>query len=400
MRHTPPLEYKTRLRDTEGKKQEGRGGFVVWSADCRCAESEGIGARHIETIFRAAHRESNDECLTEEKPRKKLNATLTRENKTQKLAEEKAAKQHFKEMNKIYKPGECMKYMSIDLHPTLSDAWYMADLSREISSSGAKITKTSSLCDPALLMWSRVVPPKLTSNDGQVKLAPLKESCKCALYISTLEEIAEHIINHSLAQHIMQICELSGCKVTLVIFGVKEYFKPEGRKKNGNKKCITEIDLEMAITDLIVTSDADAVCVNTPNQLALLIVQYTKAIAEEPYKKSKRLCEENAEFYMKGDNKKCVPIDKDGNGVARVWQQMIAILPLSSLEISRAICGQYKSPLALYDALQSPNGVNELADIGVARAAVPGSLTRRVGPEFARKLHMLFTAEDGNVLLE
>ena len=55
----------------------------------------------------------------------------------------------------------------------------------------------------------------------------------------------------------------------------------------------------------------------------------------------------------------------------------------------------------LYEqALQLPNAVNEIADVGVSRAGVPGARARRVGPEFARRLHVLFTADDGNILLE
>lgn len=53
-----------------------------------------------------------------------------------------------------------------------------------------------------------------------------------------------------------------------------------------------------------------------------------------------------------------------------------------------------------FQSLNSPDSVNELANIGVSRTAVPGSKARRIGPEFARKLHTLFTATDGDILLD
>lgn len=316
------------------------------------------------------------------------------------MAEKRNAKRNADDMNNIYKPGECMRHMNIELHKALLDAWYMGNLQLEISSTGAKLLLMPSICDPGLIMWSRSMPLTFMRIDGQLKLGPSKKTCNRALYIKTLEEVAEHIISRMLSHHMVQVRELSDCDITLVIFGVKDYFKSSGRKKNRWTNIITEIELEMAITDLLVTANCDTVCVNTPNEMAFLIAQQTKAIAEEPYKKSKRECEEQAEYYMKGDNKKCVEVDNNGNGVARLWQQMLAILPTSSLETSRAICAKYKTPLALYEAVHMPNGVTELADVGVSRAAVPGSKPRRVGPEFARKLHTLFTAEDGNMLLD
>lgn len=47
-----------------------------------------------------------------------------------------------------------------------------------------------------------------------------------------------------------------------------------------------------------------------------------------------------------------------------------------------------------------PEGVKAVAELGVSRSAVPGSRARRIGPEFARKLHTILTAEDGNMLIE
>ncbi|XP_050352976.1 crossover junction endonuclease EME1 isoform X2 [Nymphalis io] len=326
--------------------------------------------------------------------------TTAKERQTlkKKLAEERKAA---KNANKIFKPGECIKYMTVEIHPVLLESWFCADIQREVSACGARLKTSSTLCDTALVLWTRTIPPTLTSNDGVVQLTPSKQRCAHGLYIQTAVDIESLVISHTLADNVRRVKELAGCELTLVLFGVKEYFKMSGRKTaNSRQKLITEIDLEKAITDLLVSANCDTIIVNTPNEVALTIVQFTKAIAEEPYKKSKRALDEQADFYMRGDNKKCVAVDKDGNGLSRLWQQMIAILPLSSLETSRALCAHYKTPLALYESLHTSAGVTDLANVGVSRAAVPGSKARRIGPEFARKLHTLFTAEDGNILLE
>ncbi|KAJ8712656.1 hypothetical protein PYW08_007960 [Mythimna loreyi] len=346
------------------------------------------------------------------KGKKTSNKALERQTKKQKLAEEKIAKEANAQLNKIYKKGECMKYMNIEGHPSLWARWYMSDVAREAAQLGARVSQATALVNPALVVWTRSVPRTLGNDGGQVKLSPVREACERALYVADVEELCEMVSAHSLSAHLAQVQQLCGCRLTLLVFRVHDYFKSKGRTNpsvhsaprrrtsNSNRNQLTEIDFELAITDLLVTAEVDTVIVNTASELALTIMQFTKAIAEAPIKKAKRACDEQAAFYMRGDNKNCIAVDKDGAGVARLWQQMLAVLPHSSLDTARAICAQYKSPLQLYESLQSSDSITKLADIGVSRAAVSGARARRVGPEFARKLHTLFTATDGEQLIE
>ncbi|XP_013146015.1 PREDICTED: crossover junction endonuclease EME1 [Papilio polytes] len=328
------------------------------------------------------------------------NKKSDRENAKQKLAEEKAAKKQIQELNKIYKPGECMKYMQVEVHPSLLEKWYAGDIEREVSASGAKVITSIDLFDPCLVLWKRSVPQTLVSKDGQLDMTPRHEVSDRGLYVMMAADAAQYICEHKLSQQIATVSEIVNVKLTLIIFGEQEYFKTASKKTKGNNQVMSEVDLEMAISDLLVSTGCDTVIVNQANELALLIVQFTKAIAEAPYKQLKRACDEQADFYMRGDNKKCVSVDKDGNGLSCLWQQMLAVLPQSSLETSRALCAQYKTPLDLYEILMQPEGVKAVAELGVSRSAVPGSRARRIGPEFARKLHTLLTAEDGNMLIE
>ncbi|XP_026728757.1 uncharacterized protein LOC113494561 [Trichoplusia ni] len=330
-------------------------------------------------------------------------ASVAAEKKTkkQKFLEEKAAKKAADEKNKMYKPGECMKHMRAEGHPSLWSRWYMSDVSRELAAAGARARHDPDVCDPALLVWSRTKPRTLQPTQGEVRLSPADERCDRALYITSAEEISELVSNHGLTPQLAQAQQLADCRLTLLLYRPHDFFKSNQRKtSNSNRMRVTEIELELALTDLLVSANCDTVVVNTPNELALAIVQFTKAIAEAPFKKARRECDEQAQFYMRGDNKKCVALDKDGvTGIGRLWQQMIAVLPQSSLETSRALCAKYPTPLALYQALQS-SAVSEIAATGVSRAAAPGSRARRVGPEFARKLHTLFTAQSGDTLIE
>ncbi|RVE49095.1 hypothetical protein evm_006216 [Chilo suppressalis] len=336
----------------------------------------------------------------EEVSDKKRTAAAEREAKKRKLAEEKAAKLAAVEANKIYKPGECMKYMHIEMHPSLASAWFMSDLARESAAAGCKVTTVPDICDPALVMWSRANSQTLTLTEGLVGLSRAREQCSRALYVLEASAVAELVQARTLASMLANLRALTACDVTCVVFGAKEYFKKSRRKTtNSNRKSMTSIDLEMAVTDMLVSVNCDAWFVDTPNELALHIVQVTKAIAEALYKQAKRDIDEQADFYMRGDNKNSVAVDPDGRNVGAAWQQMLSVLPLSSLEVSRAILSQYKSPTELHQALVQSDGVNTLASLVVPRTNAPNARARRLGPEFATKMHALLTCENGDTLL-
>lgn len=72
-----------------------------------------------------------------------------------------------------------------------------------------------------------------------------------------------------------------------------------------------------------------------------LIIEYFRAA------KAQTLQLEN-EFFA-GDNKDCVKIDKDGNGLNRLWNQMLRMFPLASLETAEAITSLYPTMHSLME---------------------------------------------------
>lgn len=59
----------------------------------------------------------------------------------------------------------------------------------------------------------------------QVELTPTKQKCSRGLYVQTAEDIEHYVDMEVLAQHVMRAKDLAGCVLTLVLFGVKDYFK-------------------------------------------------------------------------------------------------------------------------------------------------------------------------------
>lgn len=58
---------------------------------------------------------------------------------------------------------------------------------------------------------------------------------------------------------------------------------------------------------------------------------------------------EKLDFYAEGNNKDCVRVDNNGNGLQRLWQQNLTSFPLSRLETSEAIMDKYNTPVELME---------------------------------------------------
>lgn len=50
---------------------------------------------------------------------------------------------------------------------------------------------------------------------------------------------------------------------------------------------------------------------------------------------------------MAGENKDCVRVDKDGNGLQRLWNQQLTMFPLARLETAEAISSKFPTPSSL-----------------------------------------------------
>lgn len=65
----------------------------------------------------------------------------------------------------------------------------------------------------------------------------------------------------------------------------------------------------------------------------------------------KNLKYQETDWYMAGDKKDTVGVDKDGNGLQRLWSQQLCCFPLARLETAEAIASQYPTPTALVQVI-------------------------------------------------
>lgn len=66
---------------------------------------------------------------------------------------------------------------------------------------------------------------KFPIHSFQLGLTRLGERCTTALLVESAEEIAPYVQAHTLASHVARVRDAVDCQLTLVVFGVKDYFK-------------------------------------------------------------------------------------------------------------------------------------------------------------------------------
>ncbi|XP_068674792.1 crossover junction endonuclease EME1-like isoform X2 [Montipora foliosa] len=256
-------------------------------------------------------------------------------------------------------------------------------------------------------------------------------SCFCKEVQSTVITITDD--NESLAAFCERILEsYAGKVVTLVILGLEEYFKcvkltqqrqfrntvlgpsssdtdkPSGKGRKKAKKgpelsvMVSRVDVEEALVDLQLRQPNCRVRMcETEEEFAEMLSMFTKAVAEAPYKKKQP---EAFSFCVEGGDKGSVKVSKEGNGLKRVWQQNFQQFRNVSPDMASAIVAMYPTPQSLFQAYSKCGSREEAAkllqDILVRRGAGVLATSRRIGPELSRRIHMLFTSEDGDLSLK
>ncbi|KAF2880712.1 hypothetical protein ILUMI_25454 [Ignelater luminosus] len=361
--------------------------------------------------------------LNDDTENKRLVKAAERIKKREEAEQAKLLKQALQIANKNMKPEECIKFITVMLDTEIMNERYGGEILNALQ--GAEVTyKLQSQLIPYTITWNR----KLQTHflDENEKLIPTSEIVETdeVLLIMNWKQIIELIHNRSLLAHIKSLQSVKcNKKLFLVIYGLENYFRyhknkkqqevrseiSQNTQKNTNKhdknfKDVPKIgkkQLQFALTELQILCSCCHRLIDGPQDLAMMILQFTKSIAQASYKLEKHQKQE-AEWYICGDNKDCVRVDKNGNGLQRLWQQQLTTFPLARLEHAEAIITQYSTPLSLmeaYDNCTKMQGEKLLQDIQIRRAAGPLTNVRKIGPELSKKIYTFFTSVDGNSVL-
>ncbi|XP_024940621.1 probable crossover junction endonuclease EME2 isoform X2 [Cephus cinctus] len=321
--------------------------------------------------------DTNEKYCTARKPLKTSNdgRERLRAEKLQRLedaAKIKAQKVVTVRNMKNIQSGECMKFMKVIIDESLANFEFYAEIIVTLEHADlAHDTKSQLL--PQSIRWMRNVEKYYVDKSNTVSMKMNTQDEDHVIVIWNWDDTVNKIACNTFCAAVVNIKELL-CqkKVTLVVFGIEEYFKyhknlkraavkgavvsnnshrkNKSTKKFGDFPKISRRDLETCLTEIQITANINSRLIETSQDLSLMIYQYTKAIAEIPYKLEKRQAlEEKVDWYVAGDNRDTVKVDKDGNGLKRLWQQQLCQFNLSSLETADAICSVYSSPMQLLE---------------------------------------------------
>ncbi|XP_043600084.1 crossover junction endonuclease EME1 [Bombus pyrosoma] len=356
--------------------------------------------------------------------RKKSRTELNEEKlkKQERLTREKALKAIAVKKSKDIKPGECMKFIEVVLDNDIKNVAPIMDIVDTLRNAGVKYTVKTEFISNSIT-WKRSIENNYIDDTNKICTVTDVEKISQILIIWNWDEAVIKVTDGSFCTSISSIkSSLPNYKITLVIFGIEDYFACREQRRNSKesrtkKKTyiekyhqmstyphkISRKHLETCLNEIQIISDCSSRLINNSQDLALMIYQYTKAIAEIPHKSEKNKNLTNKfDWYVMGDNRNTVKVDKSGNGLKRLWQQQLCQFNLSSLEIAEAICSVYPSPANLIEAYMNctdTEGVNLLKDIPIRRAAGPLTTVRKVGPELSKKVYLMFSSKNGENVL-
>ncbi|CAF0909856.1 unnamed protein product [Didymodactylos carnosus] len=167
---------------------------------------------------------------------------------------------------------------------------------------------------------------------------------------------------------------------------------------------IKQNDLENVLVQLQLLNQCVIKYVENDNDLALLVLSFTKAVSVAPQKRLKN--QSPFTFHVDSMKKlKAIRIDPENSNqcLQLLWKQVLQQFPLVGIEQAQAISNQYptiQSLVSAYDQCQTEVEAKRLlADIQVRRGAGVLTTTRKIGPQLSEKIWKFFKSENGMDLL-
>jgi len=367
----------------------------------------------------------------EEKKRKREEAKAEKEKekaraRATKNAETMAAKSESKE--------QCMERMLVVMDPCLVQEKGGADILKELEDLGVK-TEFKELPVVCCIGWLREsceYTVDQQQNNQVHKTQSYKEENHILHKISAYE-LATRIQTENnnnddgggggetLTQLVQSLKDTFREKrVTLVVVGANAYHRLVKTKQNEEfrKKALGDLDkpdvkrakkkqlvpsvtkdeMEKHLIRVQLTTCLSVRMCETMMDFSRLIMSFTKAMAEAPFKKGPTSALQFS--TVQSQNKASFKVCDDGHGILEVWNQQLQQFYGVRNDTSQAITQVYPTPLSLMRAYQQTDDLkqaqNLCADIPVRRGAGVLQTTRRIGPDLSKKLHKLFTSLDGD----
>ncbi|KAM4524551.1 crossover junction endonuclease EME1 isoform 3-T4 [Odontesthes bonariensis] len=181
--------------------------------------------------------------------------------------------------------------------------------------------------------------------------------------------------------------------------------KARKKRKHGGAEVLPEVsrvEVEEAVVHLQLYTGVSVHFLSTWKEFSDHITMTTKAVAEAPFKQEKE--KTGFTFYLESEWAGGQRVDKAGKGLLQVWKRQIQQFNRVSPDMAAAILAAYPSPQLLkkaYSQCRSDGAkVSLLSDLLIRRGEGVTSTTRRVGPEFSKRLHLMMHSCDPELTLD
>lgn len=298
------------------------------------------------------------------------------------------------EQERATRPGECMKFLTAIVNKELTQQIAGSKILAKLREIEVKVQETNS-STPGTITWKRTVNKKIISDIGEVIEFDNVVSDEPYLLIILLADVFVKAAKEnqilSIVQAAQEVLPLQTLSTTLVVYGLKDFCRR-------NKNVIGMKETEIKLTQLQLLANCSHRLHETPDDIAITVLQMSKAIAEEPFKSKNSKMLDQEQLYLTSDAKTNVNLD-DPSSFARLWHTQLITLPKVTYEVAQSITKEYPLPRLLIEAYRkSNNPAKLLADVPIIRTG-PLSKTRKIGPELSRKIHTLMTSKNPDDIL-
>ncbi|CAH1393559.1 unnamed protein product [Nezara viridula] len=312
---------------------------------------------------------------------KKIKSTSTGSSlvKTSQKKENSSSKlelKQWKDKLKCIKPNECLKYISVVIPEHFSVDVVFKDVLNTLEKSGFKYEVTDS--DETAVTWNWKGVSSEFSKKSHLAVIWHLHRCISLVQTSSLVLYFDELMKKKPNQ-----------RIYLILHGTQKDLRDENVRKK----------VDYALCELELTTGITHSKFYNPHDLANYILHLSKSVSQELYRAELEKLEQEKTFYLHGRSHNSVRVDKDNNGMKKLWVQQIAAIHRLPFDSAKVLCRHHPTPYCLYETYKNLSTIKEkqdlLQDISVGR----GGVAKRLGPKMSGKIALLFANSDGDLHL-
>ncbi|XP_055384549.1 crossover junction endonuclease EME1 [Condylostylus longicornis] len=295
---------------------------------------------------------------------------------------EKLQRKYLQEQQRRIKPGECIKYIKCVIEAYSLNSCLISEIRQQLDSNNIKYLINYDKVE-SIIFWERSDQQTLlTTSETLVSEKFTREPN--ILHIIKAEDFLEGVQSKSIRQNTEKLIKkFPNSIVTIIIYGIKNF------NTNPNKK-----EIETVLLEIQIKYNCCHRCYETYTEIAQVIVQFSKAVAEAPFKMEQIEKFRDIDTFLLNDNKDCVRVEGTA-GLSRLWQSHLTRLPLITLEVAETIINEYPNPAKLIEAYSNTTeeeGKDLLSNLKIRRGFGPLQANKRLGPELSKKIYILYNS--------